>query len=381
MVWPSSRKRKPGSASTRSSTASIASTRRARNSSNGRYHSRSQWKWETRKIVGTHTPHENVVVAERVERGRRAGRDDQHRERFFDQRGSGDRGARAELRAVVHGCGDVPVAPERFPGALLRRARVDDGAALGEVIGLRRSAACDDAHAAHDRLLATEAEAAFGFVLIVEALGEVEQPGLVECSALRNGNAHVEVLARVTHLRVQRALDVGRRQARGLQFLVDFLHEIGHEVVDASEVDLRQGSDVRADEVDHVVGHEHAQRAECGRGLRHDDAIDAEFAGDRHRVHCAVAAVRDQRKVAGVGAVAGEHLAGRVRHVGVHDAFDAPRRMRDVEAERLGDVLARWRGARASTSRLMRPPAKPSVGRYPSTASASVTVGRAPPRP
>ena len=56
-------------------------------------------------------------------------------------------------------------------------------------------------------------------------------------------------------------------------------------------------------------------------------------------MHRAVAAVRDQREVARVGAVAGEHLAGGVRHVGVHDAFDAPRGVGDVDTERLGDVV------------------------------------------
>ena len=45
-----------------------------------------------------------------------------------------------------------------------------------------------------------------------------------------------------------------------------------------------------------------------------------------------------------VGAVAGEHPARGVRHVGVDDPLDAPRRLGDVEAERLGD-LALDRGA------------------------------------
>ena len=67
---------------------------------------------------------------------------------------------------------------------------------------------------------------------------------------------------------------------------------------------------------------------------------DTELTRDRGRVHRAVAAERDQREIARVGAVAGEDLAGRVRHVGVHDAFDAPRRFGDVDPERFGDVLA-----------------------------------------
>ena len=79
---------------------------------------------------------------------------------------------------------------------IARRAR------LGKVIGLGRRAAGDHPHAAQHGLLRPEAEAALRLVLVVEALGQIEQPGLVERDTLGHGHAHVEVLARVTHLRV-----------------------------------------------------------------------------------------------------------------------------------------------------------------------------------
>src|SRR3990172_6463615 len=74
MVWPSSTKwRYSGSRSSRSRRLSIMRTSRARKASNGWYHSRSQWVWETttsvrfgsdvmagprRKVVHTLPPHQ-----------------------------------------------------------------------------------------------------------------------------------------------------------------------------------------------------------------------------------------------------------------------------------------------------------------------------------
>ena len=74
-----------------------------------------------------------------------------------------------------------------------------------------------------------EAEAALGLVLVVEALGEIEQAGLVERGAFGHRHAHVEVLARVTHLHVERRLGLGRVEAGGLELLVDLLVELGHQ--------------------------------------------------------------------------------------------------------------------------------------------------------
>ena len=64
---------------------------------------------------------------------------------------------------------------------------------------------------------------AFGLVLVVEPLGEIEQARLVERDTLGERHAHVEVLPRVAHLRVEVALDVGRRHAGRVELLVDLL--------------------------------------------------------------------------------------------------------------------------------------------------------------
>ena len=58
-----------------------------------------------------------------------------------------------------------------------------------------------------------------------------------------------------------------------------------------------------------------------------------------------------------------EHPARRVGHVGVDDALDAPRRLDDVDARAARRRRARSRARDASTSSVMRPPAKPSTGR------------------
>ena len=110
---------------------------------------------------------------------------------------------------------DEPVAEVRRAGARARRRRRRvERADLGEVLGLRGAAPGDEAHAAQQRLLVAEAEAALGLVLVVEPLGEVEQAGLVERGALGHRHAHVEVLARVAHLRVEADVDVAPRRAR-----------------------------------------------------------------------------------------------------------------------------------------------------------------------
>ncbi len=92
-----------------------------------------------------------------------------------------------------------------------RRVTAPSGA---EALGLGRVAAGDEPHAAQQRLLVAEAEAAVGLVLVVEPLGEVEEPGLVERVAFGDGHAHVEVLTRVAHLREQADVDLRRRRDR-----------------------------------------------------------------------------------------------------------------------------------------------------------------------
>ena len=75
-------------------------------------------------------------------------------------------------------------------------------------------------------------------VLVVEALGEVEEPRVVECGSLGHRHAHVEVLARVAHLREQPDVDVGLRESGRLELLADLVEQLAHDVANAPDVDL-----------------------------------------------------------------------------------------------------------------------------------------------
>ena len=130
-----------------------------------------------------------------------------------------------------------------------------------------------------------------------------------------------------------------RGETGGLELLVDLLEEVRHQVAHAAEIDLRERRDVRPNQVDDVIGDEHAQRAERRSNLRDENRRDAELARDRGGVDRAVAAVGNERERARIGAMPGEHLPRRVCHVGVHYPFDPPRRFGDADAERCRDVL------------------------------------------
>ena len=238
-----------------------------------------------------------------------------------------------------------------------------DRTGLAEVIRFRSGAPSDQANAADDRLVGAEGEPAVALVLVVEALGQVEQGRVGQIGAFGNRHAHVEVLTGVGHLHEQLGLHRVVAQPRGCELLGRFVADVAHEPAQAPDVDLGEGHDVGAHQVDHVVGHEHAERREGRRRLRHEHALDAELGGDGPRVHRTVAAVGDHRQFASIGAIAGEHLAGGVGHVGVDDAFDAPSGLDDVDAQS-GTPTSRSIAERAaSTSSVMRPPAKPSAGR------------------
>ena len=77
--------------------------------------------------------------------------------------------------------------------------------------------------APQQRLLVAEAEATVVLVLVVEALGQVEKSRLVERVALGDGNAHVEVLARVAHLREHHDVDITFRQPGRRELLRGFV--------------------------------------------------------------------------------------------------------------------------------------------------------------
>ena len=136
------------------------------------------------------------------------GRHDDDGERLLDQRRSVDRRARrteppvvdrgvdeavAEVRGSPVGCadGELGRSPARCSGfGVVPRA-------------MRRTPRSDG-------LLVAEGEAPFALVLVVEPFGEIEQSRLVERVAFGHGHAHVEVLARVAHLREEAEVDLRR---------------------------------------------------------------------------------------------------------------------------------------------------------------------------
>ena len=75
-------------------------------------------------------------------------------------------------------------------------------------------------------------------MLIVEPLGEVEQAGIVDRRSFGHGHAHVEVLARVAHLRVETDVDVVVGKPGRPELLGRLLLEIAHQAADATDVDL-----------------------------------------------------------------------------------------------------------------------------------------------
>ena len=169
----------------------------------------------------------------------------------------------------------------------------------------------------------------------MEPFGQVDE--IVGRNGRRRRHADVEVLTGITHL--HEVLRGGRRQTGRFEFLLGLTADGGHESSKPIDIDLREWCHVRPDEVDHRVGDEDTEGREGRRGLRDEHSAHAELARHRPRVDGSVAAVRDQGERARIRAVRGQHPAGRVGHVGVHDPFDAPRRFRDIGPERNGDVL------------------------------------------
>ena len=146
-------------------------------------------------------------------------------------------------------------APVRAPGLLEGLARVAGGARLGEVIGLGREAASRHAHAAHDRLLRTEREPAVGLVLVVEALGEIEQAGLVEARCLPGpGTLMSKFWPGVGHLHEAVAGHVlASPSPVGSSSSVTSASSSSSSGGQVGDVDLRQRAHVAAGQVDLVV--------------------------------------------------------------------------------------------------------------------------------
>ena len=82
---------------------------------------------------------------------------------------------------------------------------VEAATAGGQPLGLRGLAPGHQAGAPDHGLLVAEGEAPVPLVLVVEAVGQIEQAGVVQGLALGAGHGHVEVLPGVRHLHEQPA--------------------------------------------------------------------------------------------------------------------------------------------------------------------------------
>ena len=135
----------------------------------------------------------------------------------------------------------------------------------------------DDPHAADQRRLVAEAEATLGLVLCVEALGQADE---VVLGDVRGGrHAHVEVLARVTHLREHGALDVGDVEPGRFQLFGRLLLEIGDEGADPTQVHLGERHHVGQHPVLHrlLVTLRQVLPDDTAHGLQHFAALDGQF--------------------------------------------------------------------------------------------------------
>ena len=167
------------------------------------------------------------------------------------------------------------------------------------MIGLRGGAAGDETHAADQRLLVAEAEPTLGFVLVVEPLGEIEQAGLVErtpsgdaARSCRSSGPGSTSARRGSH---RSGLgEPGRAPAPCAASSVTSVHQrrAGEPGRPATS-----GDDVRAHQVDDVVGDEHTERREGRRGLRDEDSVRCRApSAIAHACTGAVAAVGDERE-------------------------------------------------------------------------------------
>ena len=81
------------------------------------------------------------------------------------------------------------------------------------------------------------------------------------------------------------------------------------------------------------VGKEQPERAEHAGSRRHDDAADAEIAGERGRMYAAQAAEGEHDEIARVASAVGGHGLHRPHHVGVGDEVDAVGRLDEIASE------------------------------------------------
>jgi hypothetical protein len=95
------------------------------------------------------------------------------------------------------------------------------------------------------------------------------------------------------------------------------------------------------DEVLAQVGNETAQRIGEARPRRHQHLGNAELARQRHRVQRSGAAEGKQREIARIEAARQRHRTDGAGHMRVAEPDDGRRRRIDVDAERLGELVAK----------------------------------------
>ena len=129
------------------------------------------------------------------------------------------------------------------------------------------------------------------------------------------------------------------------------------------------------------VGDQHAEGAERAGVARNEDAADAELGDDAAGDGRAHAAERHQSELARVVAALDGDGAHRHGDVGGEHGEDAPGRLDRRQAERLPRRAIRTASC-AFALEIGMAPSSSAVGlRWPSTTSASVSVGSLPPRP
>ena len=128
------------------------------------------------------------------------------------------------------------------------------------------------------------------------------------------------------------------------------------------------------------VGDQHAVGAERAGIARNEDAADAELGRDHPGDGRPHAAERHQREFARIVAALDRDGAHRRHHVGREHAQDAPGRLDRRKPS--GSATRVTTASRACALEIGIAPSSSAAGlRWPSTTSASVSVGSPPPRP
>ena len=262
---------------------------------------------------------------------------DHGRRRILDDGRTGEAHAGPELCAVVNRRFERPFLREiDLPGRLPRPVR----ACWAEFLPV-------DLHAAHrcgggdvdtDQLHGSiQAIGVFTFVFRFERASDRLNAGC------RHHAFAERDLGRVFLVLVTELAKPPERQASRVDAFTLELHPcrvlgLDQDIVDRLRVFWNQVDQVGRDVVAAQVGHHHSPGREHGRGRRYHHLGDAEFGGERDRVHTATAAERNERELARVEPPVQRHQLERVDHVVVGDPNDAGCRLLRAESEPATDI-------------------------------------------